>query len=171
MADTLTTTAKASVQWAFTESLDLSTITNPGKLEYSLAMEDGTTNGTADKLWQDTRSLATGNNDDLDLTALTNTIYGSTVTISFAEVCGIFIKNNNTTAGHDLTVGASGGNEWNVPFGATGDLIELPANGILLITNPLAGWAVTNGSADLLRIGNSSGSTISYSIVIWGRSA
>ena len=167
----LVTELAAKIKWVAQSALDLSNVNDSSSVEYKDTLGSGTNTDESDVIWHDTRTLTTGNNDDLDLTALTQTIFGSTVTKAFAEVCGIYIRNKNTTAGQDLTVGGSGGNEWSAPFGATGDKVNLPADGLLLLTNPKAGWAVTNGSADTLRIGNASGNTVTYDIVIWGRSA
>jgi hypothetical protein len=171
MADTLTLNVKATCDWSLIEALDLANVVDASSVTYSDSLTDGTTAGLADVIWHDTRALAATTNDDLDLTALTQSIYGSTVTKTFAKVRGLLIINLSTTAGDDLEIGGSGGNEWNVPFGATGDKIEVRANGTLLLAAPEDGYAVTNSSADILRIRNPGANTINYKIVIWGTSA
>jgi hypothetical protein len=86
MADTLTAQIKASLNWLFQESLDLATVNDDARLEYDKSFADGTAADQADKIWHDSRTLASGASDDLDLNALTNTIFGSTVTINMAKV-------------------------------------------------------------------------------------
>ena len=86
MADTLTSQIKASINWLFQESLDLATVADDAKLEYDKSFADGTAADQADKVWHDSRTLGVGANDDLDLNALANTIFGSSVTINFAKV-------------------------------------------------------------------------------------
>jgi len=171
MADTLTSQIKASLNWLFQESLDLATVADDAKLEYDKSFADGTAADQADKVWHDSRTLGVGANDDLDLNALANTIFGSTVTINFAKVKAILIVNTATTAGEDLTVGGAAAQEWTAWVGAAGDKVRIPADSCLLITNRKNGWTVTNGASDTLRITNAGTGSITYKIAILGTSA
>lgn len=171
MADTLNTTVSASVAWARTEALDLGNVVDSNSLKYSVTMADGTSASQADKVWHDERTLAASANDDLDLTALTQSIYGSTVTTSFAKVKGILIVVTTTTTAYYLTVGAAASAEWTAPFNAAGDKVKVGANSALLLSSVVDGWAVTDTSADTLRISNPSAGSVTYRITIWGASA
>lgn len=175
MADSLTANINAAIQWTFRDALDLTTIVDNSNLSPSVAFADGTSAGQADKIWSDTRTVAGSGNDDLDLTALTNSIFGSTVTINFAKVKAILIVNTNIVAGDFLWVGGGGSNEWTNMFGAAGDKAKLgpgsatTAPGIFLNCSPTDGWVV-DGTHKTLRITNGSSNSNTYKIVIVGTS-
>lgn len=171
MADALSNTIKAEFDWVFQETLDLSNVTDQARVQYNVTTADGTANSQADKIWHDTRSILTTANDDLDLTALTTSIFGSTVTISFVEVVAILIINTNTLTGELLEVGGSGGNEFVAWVGAAGDKVKVGPNSVFMIANVVDGYAVANGSTDILRIRNPGATTVTYKIAIVGRSA
>src|SRR5688572_4302932 len=99
MADTLAVDIKASLVWLFQDAIDLTVVSDSSKLEYAESLADGTAADQADKLWHDQRTVAAGANDDLDLTALVNTIFGSTVTINLVKVKALLIVNLSATAG------------------------------------------------------------------------
>lgn len=171
MADTLALDIRGSLTWLFQESLDLTTVSDASKLEYDVNLADGTGDSQADKLWHDERTLAASANDDLDLTSLATTLFGSAVTIALAKVKALLLVNTATTAGLDLLVGAAASQEWSGPFGSAGDQVRVPADSCLLLVNKKSGWAVADGSADTLRIHNPSGAPITFKIAIVGTSA
>jgi hypothetical protein len=171
MPDSLTAQIKSSLHWLFQESLDLATVADDARLEYDKTLADGAADDQADKVWHDSRTLASAASDDLDLTALVNTIFGSTVTISFAKIKAILIVNTATTAGDDLTVGGAIAQEWTAWVGAAGDKVRVPADSCLLISNKKTGWTVTNGASDTLRITNAGANPITYKIAVLGTSA
>ena len=172
MADTLALDIKASIQWLFEESLDLSTLVDSAKLEYLAGLSDGTGAAQADKIWHDSRSLAASSADALDLTSLTQSIHGSTVTIAFAKIKAILIHNLATTPGEDLLLDSSVTNGILTPFnGSATSKVEVPADSPLLLVNRQSGWAVTAGTGDVLRIVNDGVGSIDYKIVLVGTSA
>lgn len=173
MSDTLAVDIKTSLNWSFQDQLALATLSDVSKLEYTGSLSDGTATNQADKLWHDQRVLSPTSFEDLDLTNLTNTLFGSTITINLARVKVLLIINTSTTGGDDLLVGGAGNanNAWSAPFNADQDAkIELPADSTLLLTNKPAGWVVTGGSSDILRIDNPTANSITYKIVVVGTS-
>lgn len=50
------------------------------------------------------------------------------------------------------------------------DIVHVGPGGILILTSPVDGYAVTAATGDILKI-DSGAATINYTIVIWGRSA
>lgn len=137
---------------------------------------DSLTNGTgenqADLVWDDTRSVASGANDDIDLAGLTCVdVYGATLT--FVEIRGFMIKNTTTTSGDYLGIGGGGATEWTGWVGAAGDYVQLHPNGVFLLTAPGDGdLLIGAGATDILRIHNFSGANaITYDIYVWGTSA
>jgi hypothetical protein len=173
MADTLSVDLKASLTWLFSEGLDLSTVNDNAKLEYSQSTADGTGADQADKLWHDQRTVNAASNDDLDLTALVNSIFGTNVSISFAKVKAVLIVNASTTAGQLLRVGGAGaGQAFATPFnGSATAVVEVGADSCLMLVNKKDGWTVTPTTGDILRVANAGGSAVTYKIAIIGTSA
>lgn len=129
----------------------------------------GTADNKFDLVWSDTRTL-TAAAESLDLYgSLTTKVTG---TISMVELCGIFIRNESTTAASVLKVGAGSNPSFAGLFGATGDIIKVGASGLFVFFAPLdgGGVTVTNTTADILYI-DSGAATITYSILLLGRSA
>jgi hypothetical protein len=171
MPDSLSLTLQAAIRWANVSSLDLSNVQDTSTLEYSEGIVNGTAVDQADKLWHDKRTITAGANDDLDLTALVNTIFGSTVTTSFAKVKGILIINTSTTTGDVLRIDTSVTHGFTKITGSATGKIEVGPDSAQLLANKKDGWAVTDSSNDVLRINNPGANPIDYEIVIFGTSA
>ena len=174
MADTLALNIKAALNWSFQEQLDLATVSNVSKLEYAQALADGVGSDQADKLWHDQRTVSGSGSEDLDLTSLSQTIFGNALTISFAKIKALLIVNTATVAGEDLLIGGagSGGNAWAGPLDGDQDAkIHVPADSALLLVNKKGGWSVTGGSQDVLRIANASAQDVTYKIAVIGTSS
>lgn len=145
------------------------TVAFPGSL-HSGKYTSGTTDNKQDLVWSDQRTLA-ATSEQLDLLGtLTAAIGGAT--ISFVEVRGICIVNRSTTAAENLLAGGGANPAFAGLFGATGDIISIPASGIFLWTAPLDGGGLVPvaGTGDMLTI-DAGSDTITYDIVIWGASA
>jgi hypothetical protein len=171
MSDTLTSEIKASIGWLFQDALDLSTVSDSSQLSYHQTFVDGTNSDQADKIWHDVRTLASGVHEDLTLSALATLLFGSIGAIALAKVKAILLVNTATTAGENLIVGGATSNEWQGPFVTAGDKLSVPADSCLLLMNKKAGWTVSSGSADRLRIANTGAGTITYKIAVLGTSA
>jgi len=162
----LDTSRKIVGVWNETYTGDLGSVVKVHKVDHTLSMATGTSNSQADEVWSDTRSAA-GAVDDLDLAGTLTAADGSTIT--FVEVTGVYIRNKSTTTAETLTIGA-GSNPFITWLIATGDGVVIGPNGTFLIESPVDGYTVTAGTADILRV-DPGANTISYDIVIWGRSA
>src|SRR5262245_53336958 len=137
MPDTLAVRIKASFSWLFSEILHLTNVNDNGKLEYAQSLTDGVSADQADVIFHDERSVGGGTNEDLDLTALIHSLYGSVVTYSLARVKAILIVNLAATASDVLRVGGAGaGLAFASPFnGNVTAQVEVPADGCLLLVN------------------------------------
>lgn len=172
MADSLTAELAVSLAWVFRDQLDLSTVADAAALSHERSLADGTGADQADKIWHATRTLAGSAHDDLDLTALTRTLFGSALSISLAKVKAILIINTSTVAGEMLRVGGAASAPFASPFnGASASVVEVGPDSALLLANNKDGWTVTDGSADLLRVANPNGTSVTYKIAILGTSA
>lgn len=165
-------TAKLTVKTeaTYSASADLGTaeLKVPGAA-LPMAFNNGTANGQGDLLFADRRTIAASGNDDLDLAGGLTDIFGNTLT--FVEVASIEIR---AAAGNtnNVVLGNAASNQFVGPLGGATHTIALKPGAVFAIGDPGAGWAVTAGSADVLRIANSgAGTSVTYDIVIIGRSA
>lgn len=169
MSDSLAIQLRCTLGWQHDKVLSLSTVADRGSLVTKDDLAYGAGLNQADILWHDRRTLAAVTSEALDLTNSLVDALGQTLT--FASVKGLFIQNRATEAGDEILVG--GGSEaWASWLGASGDIVRIGPGGVLLVWNPsAAGYAVSDGSADQLRIENPSASEISYDILLLGAAA
>jgi len=133
-------------------------------IEHIADLDAGTSDGQIDRVWSATYELTT-TPVDLDLTALTSQLDGSTVGI--AELTGIVVTNDEAAGAGDVQVG---GDAASVLFcAAANDTILVKPMGILALSAP-SGYTVTNTTADVVQIAASTG-TITCRIMLYGRSA
>lgn len=105
---------------------------------------------------------------DLDLRGtLTSIVDGSVV--NFPLVMGIVIRNNSTTAGQSLTIGA-GSNPFISWLAATGDGVKIGPSGFKVLWNPIDAYATSAGTADILRIVSDVG-TVNVDVMLIGRAS
>jgi len=162
----VTTNIKIRGEWDETGSGDLFTPRAQHTIEHLIALASGTSASQADLVWSDTRTLA-ATSENLDLAGSLSGALGTTVT--FAKVSGIIIRNNTATAAAKLLVGGAASNQFINWVANSSDILQIGPSGILFLTSPVDGYAVTAATGDILKI-DSGAATISYSIVIWGRS-
>lgn len=138
-------------------------------ISLSNALTNGTGSNNANLFFRDRRSVTAGAPDDIDLAGSLTDIFGQSLT--FVEIAGMAIYNRSTTAAEKLEVGGDAGAAFETWVKTAGDVIIVPAGGLFLLTAPIDGdFTVTAGTDDILQIVSASG-TISYDILIWGRSA
>src|SRR5262245_47786769 len=122
--------------------------------------------GQISKVWGDEGSQIQSVNTDLDLngTGLT----GAFGTVSFTALKGIAIVAGDSNPGNlilgNVTNGIVG------PFGAATHSQNVSPGGVYVNINPsAAGWTITAGTADLLRIASpANAGTYTYKIVLIG---
>lgn len=132
---------------------------------FSNAFTTGTGANQANDRWSDRRTLATGANEDLDLSGALTDDFGTSLV--FTRIVAIVIVSlaTNTT---NLTVTQPAAN--GVPFTlAAGDGVVIAPGGMFVLTNPSAtGIAVTAATGDLINIANAAGASASYDIFVFG---
>lgn len=125
---------------------------------------NGVGSGKQDVVWSDRRSISAA--DDLDLRGgLVSELDGSAIV--FPLVTALLIRNLGVAGGGYLTIGG-GSNPFVSWLAASGDALIVPAGGMLLLANPIGGYATVAGTGDILRVTPSTG-TIEYDIAIVGR--
>lgn len=137
----------------------------------AVALTEGTGSGQANKVYSISGTLSTSATSDIDLSgSLTDMVGNAQV---FTGIKALVIVNRCTTTGVQLQVGA-GSNPWISWLIATGDGIKInpstsSAPGFFVLCSPQDSYAVTAGTADILRLTNLSGSvTLDYDIYIIG---
>lgn len=156
------------VQGAYEASRDVANARQDISHQRTLQLASGTANGQADLFFADTRTLAASASEDLDLAGGLTDAFGSTLT--HVEIVGVMISALAANT-NNVLVGGAASNAWGAIFGATNDILVLkPGASLLLMCD--TGYAVTAGTGDLLKIANSgSGTGVTYTIVLIGRSA
>ncbi len=161
---------KASIHWLFQEPLALTTVGDASQLSYDDQLSNGSAADQANTIWSDQRTVAASGHDDLDLTNLTHTLFGSTLSIDLASVKAILLVNTSTTSNDRLRLDSSVANACTAPFGGSAtSLVEIGADSALLLSSKKDGWTV-DSTHKILRVANPSADAITYNIVILGTS-
>lgn len=167
----LTSSFKLTANATLSSLLDLGTVLAPFALSSSVSLATGTGAGQADKVFADTRTLAASATEDLDLAGALTDAFGGSITFARIKAVIITADPDNTNL-VQLTRPAANG----VPlFMAAGDGIALRPGSCFAWFAGAAdatGVVVTAGTADLLTVTNSAGTTgVDYSVLIVGCSA
>ncbi|MEV6306481.1 hypothetical protein AB0M02_44235 [Actinoplanes sp. NPDC051861] len=169
MPTTLKTIVTAQIEAVYKNVLDLGTPTDNLLKKVKIELADGTGANSADRMFHDQRTLAASASEDLDLAGVLASPFGATLT--FVELRAVMICAASTNTNNvRVTRPASNG----VPlFLAASDGLDIPPGGLFLWSCPADGKvSVTAGTGDLLTVANSSsGSTVTYDVVIVGTSA
>lgn len=165
--NTLLTMTIASV---LNSALDLATVSVPLSKQYSIGLPNGTGASQADKIFHDTRTLAPSATEDLDLAGGLTDALGATLTFARIKALIVAAASGNT---NNVLVGGAAANQFTNWVADVSDKITVRPGGLFVLAAPDAtAYAVTGGTGDLLRIGNSAGSTsVTYDIIIIGASA
>ena len=129
----------------------------------------GTTDGKADRAYADQGSIIASGEIAIDLAGSLIDVFGEALT--FAKVKAILVRAGDANV-NDVEVGGAGSNAFAGPFGDASDIVKVRPGGYAVLWAPKAGWAVTAGTGDQLRLGNGgSGSAVAYEILVLGTSA
>ncbi len=143
-----------------------------GSSVYTLAhtsqftLAEGTGLNQANQVFPDERTLTTGQSEDLDLNGVLINPLGEQVNLVKVKAVVIVADATNTT---NLTIGNAASNQFVGWFGAAAHTITLKPGGVFFISDPsAAGYPVTAGTGDLLRVTNAPGATAKYKVIIIG---
>lgn len=158
----------AVVQISYTGSRQLEQQASGIDTSFPIFLRDGAgaTANAASVMWSDRRTLASGASESLDLNG-TALIDGLGAAVALARIKGIIIRAavGNTT---DLTIGNVANGISTIFGAATQTLVLQPGELLIKMTPSAAGYLVTAGTADLLRIVNAAGASATYDIIIIG---
>jgi hypothetical protein len=166
---TLSAKISAALVAALTSSPDLGATVNNTALSPSFAFADGSGANQANKLFVDTRTLAASGTENLDFSgALTDPLGAAVV---FTKIRALMVRAAAANT-NDVVVGGLNAAAFGIItlFGDDPSSVKVKPGGLLLLVAPDAnGYAVTAGTADLLKILNSAGGTgVTYDILVLG---
>jgi len=165
MSQSATISVAVSVEQS--SSGDINTALNTITQALTTQLLDGTGADQANQAFSDERTLAASTSENLDLAGGLTDVFGSAITFTKIKAMAVFAGANN---GDNIEVGGAGSNGFDSWVGASGDKVNVPPGGMLLLTAPdLAGLSVTASTGDLLTINNTdSGASGTYKIVLIG---
>lgn len=172
MAETLTGTIAVQIAMTLTNVI-ASGLVNPSAalaLNKTLSFDTGVGAGQADRLYAPAQfSVAQSINTDIDLAGVLTDLLGQALT--FVKVKAIYIECDAANP-DGVTVGA-GTNPFIAWLLATGDGVKIRPGGFLLLgATEATGFAVTAGTADILRIATpATAGTYLFKVVIVGTSS
>lgn len=136
---------------------------------YKNTLTTGTGDDQFDLVFTDQRTLSASATENLDLAAALTDAFGNTLT--FATVKAIIVKaaSGNT---NNVEIGGAASNTFVGPFDDATDKVALGPDAMFAVTAPNTGWTVTASTGDILLMANSSsGTSVTYDIIILGTSA
>ena len=134
-----------------------------------ITLTPGTSSGNADLIFMDTRTLAASATENLDLAGSLTDPLGATLT--FVTIKAIYVKAASANT-NNVVVGGAGSNTLLGIFSDATDKIVVKPGGVFMWVAPATGATVTASTGDILLVANSSsGSSVTYDIVIIGTSA
>lgn len=163
---TISLSVSAKVRGTLSKAVDSGTASFPVNIGQVLDLVNGTGAGEANAIYHDAFSIAASGSASYDLAgALTDALGQATV---FSAVKAILLIADSTNT-NNVVLG-NGANPFVGPFDDGTATITLKPGATLLVTDPsAAGWTVTAGTGDILKLANSgAGSAVTGTIVIIG---
>ena len=149
----------------YTGGGDLSQPVDSLSYQWWTELADGTAAGQANARVTDRRTLAGSATENLDLSGGLTDPFGAP--LLFTAVKAIQVSAAAANAGA-ITIGGAASNAFVGPFGASTHTLSVPPGATVLLVHPGAGWPVTAGTADLLKVANGSASASVYDVIIVG---
>ena len=149
-----------------TGSLDIEALRSKIDRTWKVSLGDGVGAGQAQRMFSDTRTLASGASESLDLNgAGLLDAFGNAIT--FTKVKGILIAADlaNTTV---LTIGNVTNGIVSPFLAATGGVIVPPGGMFFSATPDVTAFGITAATADLLKVANAAGAAANYDVVLIG---
>ena len=141
------------------------TITDTGKINYSENFTTGTGAGQTEEFWHDVRILTSGGVEQFDLTSLTQTILGGSVTKTFSKIKTLVVENKSDDA--DIGISMTGSNTWGEPLAYPTGIIKIHKNSPFIIASYRDGWTV-DATNKVFQIHDLDGSGVTYHIATIG---
>ncbi|API58866.1 hypothetical protein BSL82_05695 [Tardibacter chloracetimidivorans] len=156
----------AGIEGALTSARDGGDAVQPFNEGLSKLFTDGTGAGQANGVYIDDFSIEASGTLSIDLSGSLEDAHGNALVFTAIKAILLIADAANT---NNVILG-NVANGFVGPFGAATESLTVPPGGCVLLSNPsAAGWAVTAGTVDLIKLANSSsGSAVGGTIVILG---
>ncbi len=167
----LNTVITAWVRGTYAGTNDLASVAADfnSRSKTEITLTPGTSSGSADLIFMDTRILAASATENLDLAGGLVDPLGATLT--FVTIKAIYVKASSANT-NNVVVGGAGSNTLLGIFSDATDKILVKPGGVFMWVAPATGAPVTTLTGDILLVANSSsGTSVTYDIVIIGTSA
>jgi K+-sensing histidine kinase KdpD len=151
-----------------TASGDMESIVSRLAKRFAVDFADGSGAAQAANFFADQRTLGANATENLDLNGVLVNALGAVIAFTKIKAIAIFAAAENT---NDVVIGNAASNGWAALFNgsATATAVIKPGGCLVAAAPAAAGFAVTAGTADILKIGNTGGgSSVTYDIVIIG---
>lgn len=161
------TSATFALQFSVTDTrlIGLTNVSVPVNYQPGFSFTAGTGALQGDLVYQGTQALVAGTNT-VDLSGVLTDAFGAILTPLRIKV--IAFRNNSTT--NIMTLGAAASNPWVTWLGtATSTKIVRPGGAFIDIAPDATGWAVTAGTADMLKVAGTG--TDTFDLLLLGASA
>lgn len=166
MSTSISGSVRTIINSSFVNALDLASATDALQQTFNDAFTNGTGADKAQVQWHDQRSLASGATESLDLAGSLTSAFG---VVTFTKVKWLIIRVVTETTGYKLGVGGAAANQFINWVADSSDIVYIGAGGMLVLSSPVDGFAVTAGTGDILKIANAAGGdTITYDIIVIG---
>jgi len=131
-----------------------------------VVLRSGSGTGQVNKAWRDgDRPILASASENLDLSGTFTDRLGQAVVFTAIKALFVRAKSTNVT---NLVLGAAAANPWAALLGATGTATILPGFVLCLVGDIGAGYAVTAGTGDILKVANGGATDLLYDIAIVG---
>ena len=158
--------------WNHQNSSDVSVLSDKkGDTLYDITFADGSGTNQAQDLFHDRRTVNSNEEDNLDLNGALSDAFGNT--LSMVTIRQLVFTNNATLSGEDLVIGgpvgpSAGALLTDLFDGDNESRFKVKSGGAAMFVAPIAGYAVTGGSADIIRVFNIGTGPITYDVIIKG---
>jgi hypothetical protein len=160
-----TASIKVSVKATMTNPGTLSSANAPLDYPVSYAIDNGTGANQANRFFSGAYIGVDTTGNSHDLAGGLTDAFGSSIT--FSAIKTIMVKASANNVGN-VVIGGAVSNAFASMFGDATDKIMLKPGGMVLLHDPsAAGYAVTGGTGDLLKIAASSGA-VDYDLILIG---
>jgi len=179
MSTNTTSTLQLSLSWnqVDTESGNISnTLTDAGYYIYNRTWSSGTGNECVNQLYHETRTLASGEFREYNMSVLVRPVFSGSINQSFSNIRGFVIENISSGTGisgtyfnNDIAIRATGVSGFSGLFNGQSGNYLIPAKSPFVLINYSTGLPVTTGQ-DRIFVHNNTNSGVSYRIAIVGLS-
>lgn len=117
---------------------------------YTADFENGTSSNQVGNVWVDKTRNLNATSEDIDVFNDIDDFQGQPAGFNNLKV--LMLKNLDEDSGDNFVLSPGSGNPITTILGGTSPTLTVGPGGLLLLVNPIDGYAVTDGSADEIRL-------------------